>query len=139
MKSKIMGRITSISILAFILCGLSVKNATGVFDKLNGTWIPVKQEMGGVLLPKTVFDNQKLIINDSTYIVSAESVDKGIVRIDSERMDIYSKEGVNNGKHFTATFKFENDEFIICYNLSGDQYPESFETKGKKNVLPFGF
>ena len=44
-------------------------------------------------------------------------------------MDIYSKEGVNAGKHFTALYKIENETLTICYNLLGDKYPEAFETK----------
>jgi uncharacterized protein (TIGR03067 family) len=99
--------------------------------KLNGTWMPVKQEMGGTLLPGTAFENQKLIINDSTYTFIAESTDKGIVKYRNDKMDIYGKEGVNAGKHFTAIYKFENEQLIVCYNLSGDSYPETFETKGK--------
>ena len=46
-------------------------------------------------------------------------------------MDIYGKEGVNTGKHFTAIYQFENGKLTVCYNLSGDSYPETFETKGK--------
>jgi hypothetical protein len=46
-------------------------------------------------------------------------------------MDIFGKEGVNSGKHFTAIYKLENEYLTICYNLSGNAYPETFETKGK--------
>jgi uncharacterized protein (TIGR03067 family) len=46
-------------------------------------------------------------------------------------MDIYGKEGVNNGKHYTAIYKLENGQLSICYNLKGDSYPGSFDTKGK--------
>jgi len=98
---------------------------------LNGTWIPVKQEMGGSVLPNAFFANQKLIISDTAYTVIAESIDKGIVKYSGNKMDIYSKEGVNAGKHFTAIYKFENEELTVCYNLAGDSYPETFETKGK--------
>jgi len=107
-------------------------------NKLNGTWVPVKQEISGTVLPKAAFENQKLMISDSNYIFTAESVDKGVVRYSNDKMDIYGKEGVNAGKHFTAIYKFENlptgqtgGELIICYNLKGDSYPEAFETKGK--------
>jgi len=27
--------------------------------------------------------------------------------------------------------KHENEQLTICYNLKGDNYPETFETKGK--------
>lgn len=100
-------------------------------EQLNGTWVPVKQEMGGILLPKTAVQ-QKLIIDDKNYMVTiGESTDKGVIEYKDDRMDIYGKEGVNAGKHFTAICKYENGQLTICYNLAGDSYPETFETKGK--------
>lgn len=100
-------------------------------NPLYGTWIPVKQEIGGMALPAPAFAKQKLEISDSTYTMTAESVDKGTVTFSGNKMDIYGKEGVNSGKHFTAIYKYENEELTICYNLAGNSYPESFETKGK--------
>lgn len=123
--------ITFIS-LAILAGGCSgTKNAATKPNKLNGTWLPVKQEMGGSQLPEAALKNQKLIISDSTYTVIAESVDKGIVKYNGDKMDIYGKEGVNAGKHFTAIYKYENNQLTVCYNLAGDGYPEAFETKGK--------
>ena len=46
-------------------------------------------------------------------------------------MDIYGEEGVNAGRHFTAIYKYENEELYICYNLKGDSCPGTFETKDK--------
>ena len=54
------------------------KAATGT-NKLNGTWIPTKQEIGGTSLPGAAFASQKLIISDSNYTLIAESVDNGVV------------------------------------------------------------
>lgn len=98
---------------------------------LNGNWVPVKQEMRGTMLPIAAFEKQKLIISDSNYTLIAESIDRGILKYSNNKMNIYGKEGVNTGKHFTAIYKFENDELSICYNLKGDSYPEAFETKSK--------
>lgn len=123
--------ITFISLLILGLGCASTKNATTKSSKLNGTWVPIKQEIGGKLLPQAVFENQKLILSDSTYTVIAESIDKGILKYTDDKMDIYGKEGVNAGKHFTAIYKYENEQLTICYNLSGDSYPEAFETKGR--------
>ena len=50
-------------------------------------------------------------------------------------MDIYGKQGVNAGKHFTAIYKLENELLTICYNLRGDSYPAAFETKGKPTLF----
>lgn len=119
----------TISLLTLSCAGPKKTSATA--GKLNGTWIPVNEEMGGKQLPKVAFETQKLIIADSNYTFTAESVDKGVVRYKDDKMDIYGKEGVNAGKHFTALYKYENEQLTICYNLKGDHYPESFETTGK--------
>ena len=100
-------------------------------SQLNGTWTPVKLEINGNPLPAATFEQQKLIISDTLYTFIAESVDKGTLKCNDGKMDIYGKDGVNAGKHFTAIYKFENDQLVICYNLAGDKYPEAFETKGK--------
>lgn len=109
----------------------STKKAYTNQTKLYGTWVPVKLEMDGALLPKESFEKQKLIISDSTYTFIAESIDKGIIKYNGDKMDIYGKDGVNAGKHFTTKYKYENELLTICYNLSADAYPETFETKGK--------
>jgi len=117
----------------FILCLVCISsiNVTAQSNLLNGSWKPVKLEIDGSALPSETFEKQKLIISDSNYTFIAESVDKGIARYKDGKMDIYGKDGVNNGKHFTAIYKFENELLLICYNLAGDKYPETFETKGK--------
>ena len=58
---------------------------------LNGTWIPLKQEIGGTALPAMAFEGQRLLLEDLNYTVTAESIDKGIVQYDGDKMDIYSK------------------------------------------------
>jgi uncharacterized protein (TIGR03067 family) len=107
------------------------KNTPMASNPLNGTWLPVKQELGGKSLPPAAFETQKLVIEDSTYTFTAESVDKGIVKYGDGKMDIYGKEGVNTGKHFPAIYKYENEQLTVCYNLAGTGYPEAFETSGK--------
>jgi uncharacterized protein (TIGR03067 family) len=119
------------SLLTLGVSCTGTKNTAMKSNKLNGTWVPVTQEMSGTMLPKAVLENQKLIINDSTYTMIAESIDKGILKYSNDKMDIYGKEGVTAGKHITAIYKYENEQLTICYNLKGDSYPETFDTKGK--------
>ena len=121
-------------VLLFICLSTScvtTKKTSAKLNFLNATWVPIKQEIGGTALPKTVFETQKLIISDSNYTFIAESTDKGVVKYMVDKMDIYGRQGVNVGKHFTALYKFENEQLSICYNLAGDSYPQTFETKGK--------
>ena len=127
-----MKQLSILFIICLVIGCTGTKNATSKPNILNGTWVPVKQEIGGSVLPNIAFAKQRLVINDSTYTLTAESVDKGIVKYTGNKMDIYGREGVNKGKHFTAIYKYENEELTICYNLAGDSYPETFETKGKR-------
>lgn len=117
-------------IIFSIGCATQPKIGTGP-KKLNGTWVPVKQELAGNAIPKAFYSKQKLTIKDSTYIVEAESIDRGTISVWKNKIDIYGKEGVNKGKHFTAIYKIENNKLVVCYNLGGIGYPESFETLGK--------
>ncbi len=122
---------TFLTLISLTFSYAATKKVIMIPDTLNGTWIPVKQEFAGSILSEEAFEKQKLIISDSNYTVIAESIDKGIVKYTNDKIDIYSKEGPNAGKHFTAIYKFEKSELTICYNLSGDSYPETFETKDK--------
>ncbi len=123
--------ITLILPVLLILSCTGPKNTAMKQTKFNGTWVPVQQEFAGTVLPKAAFEQQRLVLSDSNYTLTAESVDKGVVKYNGNKMDIYGREGVNAGKHFTAIYKFENGQLTICYNLAGDSYPEAFETKGK--------
>ena len=132
--------ITIISLLLLCIGCASTKNSASdsyrmTLNKLNGNWIPIKQEIGGRILPTVAFENQRLILKDSSYTFIAESIDKGLVKFSEDKMDVYGKEGVNAGKHFTAIYKIENELLTICYNLSGDPYPETFETKSKPTLF----
>ena len=126
-----MRSLTFISLLIIGLGFTSTKNTTMQSNRLNGTWVPVEQEMGGAPLPKASMANQKLVLSDSTYTFTAESIDKGVVKYNDDKIDIYGKEGPNAGKHITAIYKMENGQLTICYNLAGDAYPAAFETKSK--------
>src|SRR5579871_6841861 len=124
-------RLLAILFLCFSIAFTTRKN----LNELNGTWIPVKQEINGTALPESSFEKQRLIINDTAYAFTAESTDKGVAKFGDGKLDIYGKEGVNTGKHFTAIYKLENGMLSICYNLAGNNYPENFDTKGKPGLF----
>lgn len=100
-------------------------------NSLDGHWITIRMEMNGEPMAEQYYENQQLIIRDTTYTYIAESTDKGIVKYTDGKMDIYGRDGVNAGKHFTAIYKLEEGLLFICYNLAGDKYPDSFDTRGK--------
>lgn len=104
-------------------------------DKLDGVWIPVRQEMGGNVLPKAAFEKQKLTVADNSYTFVAESVDKGEVKYADGKMDLWGKDGVNKGRHFMCIYKMENGQLFVCYNLTGDGYPTSYDTKPRATLF----
>ncbi len=118
---------------ALFFCGCAGSKSTATRpDNINGTWIPVRQEMAGNPMPQVIYASQKLVIADTSYTLTAESVDKGGLRYGYGKMDIYGRSGVNAGKHFTAIYKLDQGQLFICYNLRGDSYPDQYETKGKQ-------
>lgn len=123
-----------LTLLYIFGCSVSEQN-TKVDSSLEGTWTPISQEIAGNPLPQEVFKNQKLIIQDTTYTVIAESIDKGTLKFDDNKIDIYGIDGVNSGKHYKALFKLENGSLIICYDLTGVDYPKEFETKSRDGLF----
>lgn len=126
-----MRKLSLFSLLVLGLAWIGPKATHSVSSELNGTWLPVKQEFAGKPIPAAALEKQKLILLENSYTVIAESVDKGEVAYNNGKMDIFGKEGINNGKHYRAIYKLENEQLSICYDLSGSAYPESFETMGK--------
>jgi uncharacterized protein (TIGR03067 family) len=119
--------------IILLSCGV-LKNKMNE-PSINGTWIPIRQEMGGQELPMSFFQTQKLIIKDSAYVLIAESMDKGSLNYANGKMDIYGEEGENIGNHFMALYKLEDNFLTIVYNLAGDSYPSDFETQSKETLF----
>ncbi len=127
--------LTFIPLLIIAVACNTPKNTKSKTNELNGEWIPISQELGGKPLPSVVLEKEKLVIADNQYTLTAESVDKGQLSYANGKMDIYGKEGINTGKHFTAIYKYENGLLTICYNLAGDSYPDGFESKTKPTLF----
>jgi uncharacterized protein (TIGR03067 family) len=130
-----MRHLITLTLLCLTIGCASTKKTSLNSYLLNGSWTPIKQEIAGNNLPEVVFQKQKLIINDSNYTFTAESVDKGTLNYNNGQMDIYGKEGINKGKHFTAIYKLANQQLTICYNLKGDTYPSTFETNSNPTLF----
>lgn len=130
-----MRHIAILMLSSLIFSCSTTKKVSSHLTTLNGSWTPIKQEIGGKDLPATYFQTQKLFIQDTTYTLTAESLDKGSLTYKNGQMDIYGKEGVNKGKHFTALYKLDNNQLTIVYNLKGDSYPLDFETKSKPTLF----
>lgn len=107
--------------------------------EVQGAWVAVKGELGGKPLPEAFFKVINLTIDGETYIVQAESPDKGDLKfgeVDSlKSMDIIGKEGPNKGKTFLAIYKIQDENLVIVYDMEGKTRPTKFETVKGKNQL----
>ena len=130
-----MRQLASLFLFSLLLGCVATRIAKPGSTALNGTWVPVSQEFGGKQLPPILFEKQKLVLLDSNYTFTAESIDKGVLDYSDGKMDIYGRQGVNTGKHFMAIYKMENGQLTICYNLLGNRYPVAYATKGKPNFF----
>lgn len=102
-------------------------------SELNGIWIPIRQEMNGKPIPENKFSKTTLEFIDTNFVLTAEVIDKGVVKYFGNQMDFYVNEGKRTGKHYKAIYKVENDLLYICYDLTGQNYPGEFSSTAGKN------
>jgi uncharacterized protein (TIGR03067 family) len=101
---------------------------------LQGSWIPVKAELGGQPLPGDVLKKITLTLTNQNYevTITGEQSDSGIWSIDTSSkpkgMTIVGTKGPNAGKTFPCIYDIKGDTFRICYDLSGAKQPTEFKT-----------
>src|SRR5262245_24750630 len=85
-------------------------------EALQGAWLPSKAELGGKDFPAKNF---KLEVKGDAYTVTAESPDKGTVKLNTsakpKEMDITGTDGPNKGKTFKAIYELDGDTLRVCY------------------------
>ena len=100
---------------------------------IEGTWLPVKAELGGKAFPDEVLKTMKLTMSDGKYTVNVgEKIDKGTLKLKPatkpKAIDITGTQGPNKGKTFLAIYQLKGDTLQICYDLAGKQRPKEFKT-----------
>ncbi len=110
----------------------------------DGTWKPIAAVLGGVRIPDAALKSITLTIAGDTYIVTVEGEkepDRGTSTYDTtttpKRMTIKSLEGPNKGKTFYAIYEQKDaNSMRVCYDLSGADFPKSFNApKGTQLYL----
>lgn len=131
------------SFSCIVLCGLlanlalaaepSPPPAPEAASELDGSWLPVKAELGGQPFPAAVLATMKLVLAGDRYTVFVgEAKDEGIVtRLPDTvpaALDITGVEGPNAGRTIPAIYHARGDTLEVCYNLGGPERPASFAT-----------
>jgi uncharacterized protein (TIGR03067 family) len=133
----------SIHVIALILTVSFAAFTTAAADDkddaktVQGTWLPVKADLGGQAMPDAVLKTIRLELNDGKYTAYVgEEPDKGTYTLDAattpKGMTITGTEGPNHGKTFPAIYEIGHDDtgdtLRICYDLSGAKRPTEFKS-----------
>jgi len=101
---------------------------------LQGSWVPVKAELGGQPLPGVDLKKITLTLTNQNYevTITGEQSDSGTWSIDTSSkpkgMTIVGTKGPNAGKTFPCIYEIKAGTLRICYDLSGTKQPTEFKT-----------
>jgi uncharacterized protein (TIGR03067 family) len=101
---------------------------------LQGTWLPVKAELGGKPMSAEILKTIVLKLNKDNYETTvAGEPDNGTWTIDASTkpkgMTVNGVIGPNAGRTFPCIYEIEGDTLRICYDLSGARRPTEFKTE----------
>jgi len=119
-----------LSIGFLVLTPVKTESAEGDWKTIEGTWIPVAFEVGGVKLPEETFKDTKLVMTDGHYTYQNDRGTYKLITSETPRgMDVTGIEGPNQGKTFPAIYQLTGDTLRICYDLAGKTRPTEFATR----------
>jgi len=100
---------------------------------IEGSWTPVKAELGGQPLSEAVLKMITLKLTNGKYeVFVGEAPDRGTYVVDSstkpKSMTVNGTDGPNQGKTFPSIYELEGDSLRICYDLSGKKRPTEFKS-----------
>ena len=127
-------------VVAVLLAVLS-SSAEDDIKLLQGTWLPVKAELGGRSMNDEVLKTISLKFEQTNWVVYVgEHPDKGFYTVETttkpKNMTITGTEGPNHGRTFPAIYELKGDSLSICYDLSGAKRPSEFKSvEGSKLYL----
>jgi len=110
----------------------------GEAPKTDGTWKPVAGTIGGVAMPEKLLKALSVTFAGNEYEVSragdlqGPGREKGTCTIDTSaipyRITIKPGDGPNKGKSIFAICEAtDKDSMRLCYDLSGKEFPKTFE------------
>jgi len=100
---------------------------------IEGSWTPIKAELGGQPLPDAVRKTISLKLADGKYdAMGGGKPDYGTYSLDPSTMPkgmtVTGTNGPNQGKTFPCIYELKGDTLRICYDLSGKKQPTEFKS-----------
>jgi len=94
---------------------------------LNGTWLVMDGQLGGVRLPDTAFDELTLTLQNGRFELGQ---DRGRIAVDRQAapaaLDVLIVAGPNRGRYVPAIVERVGPLLRICYDLAGARRPAAF-------------
>jgi uncharacterized protein (TIGR03067 family) len=124
-------------ILCMCLAGVVSLTAVAVDSPdakaIEGSWTPIKAELGGEPMAEAVLKTISLKLADGKYEAMAGGhPDNGTYTLDADSqpksMIVTGTDGPNKGKVFPCIYELEGDTLRICYDLSGTKRPTGFKS-----------
>lgn len=128
------------SLFALAIPALADEKSDAELKALTGKWDITKAELGG----EDITDHLKAlkfeIMAGGKYVADlGKEKDEGSFTIDlakkPKQMDIKGNGGPNKDKLIKAIYKLDGDDLQVCYDFTGGERPEKFETKPKTMQL----
>src|SRR5689334_18568882 len=129
-----MKKLLYITFIASLCLTAVAADAFADVKALQGSWIPVKAELGGQPMSAEILKKITLTLPNRDYevTITGEQSDSGTWSIDTSSkpkgMTIVGTKGPNAGKTFPCIYDIKSDTFRICYDLSGAKQPTQFKT-----------
>jgi uncharacterized protein (TIGR03067 family) len=103
------------------------QKADGRVGLLNGTWLVMDGQIGGVRLPDNAFDELTLTLQNGRFELGQ---DRGRIAFDREAapaaLDVLIVAGPNRGRYVPAIVERVGPLLRICFDLAGAQRPATF-------------
>ena len=111
-------------------------------DGVDGTWVIVSIEVGGMKVPEEELKKQgaKLTLSGEKWTLTmGDQVSSGTNKVDLTKkpmeMDITTTEGPEKGKTIKAIGEHKGDRMRACYDVSGKTRPKEFSTKDNPSYV----
>src|SRR5688500_6373198 len=113
------------------------QKAHGQSGLLNGTWLVMDGQIGGVRLTDNAFDELTLTLRNGRFELGQ---DRGRIAFDREAapaaLDVLIDAGPNRGRYVPAIVERVGPLLRICFDLSGTERPATFRAPaGTRNFL----
>lgn len=118
----------------FAVCATTALAEDSVDAKaLQGTWVPVKAELGGQPMPEALLKTISLKMDKGQYEVFVKTEpDRGTYTLNEKAspkaITVTGTNGPNQGKTFPAIYELKDGTLRICYDLSGKERPTTFQS-----------